>query len=54
MLSEGCPLKVVRTNGGDEVLARASNLPIGRAAFEMAKPKYPGAPNTPALLASEH
>ena len=34
MLSEGCPLKVVRTNGGDEVLARASNLLMGRAAFE--------------------
>jgi hypothetical protein len=41
MLSEGCPFKVVRANGGYEVLARASNLPIGRAAFEMAKPKYP-------------
>jgi len=25
MLSEGCPFKVVRTNGGDEVLARAAN-----------------------------
>jgi hypothetical protein len=40
-VSEGCPFKVVRANGGYEVLARASNLPIGRAAFEMAKPKYP-------------
>jgi hypothetical protein len=25
MLSEGCPFKVVRTHGGDEVLARAAN-----------------------------
>ena len=52
MLSEGCPLKVVRTNGGDEVLARASNLLIGRAAFETAKRMYPRdliepAPNPP-------
>jgi hypothetical protein len=47
MLSEGCQLKVVRTNGGYEVLARASNLPIGRAAFETAKRKYPRAPNPP-------
>jgi hypothetical protein len=28
---------VVRTNGGDEVLARAANLLIGRAAVETAK-----------------
>jgi hypothetical protein len=47
MLSEGCQLKVVRTNGGYEVLARDSNLPIGRAAFETAKRKYPSAPNPP-------
>jgi hypothetical protein len=47
MLSEGCQFKVVRTNSGYEVLARASNTPIGRAAFEMPKPKYPGAPNPP-------
>jgi hypothetical protein len=31
---EDCPYKVVRTNGSDEVLARAANLLIGRAAFE--------------------
>ena len=43
MLSEGCSFKVVRTNGGYEVLARDSNLPIGRAAFETA----PRAPNPP-------
>jgi hypothetical protein len=47
MLSEGCQLKVVRTNGGYEVLARDSNLPIGRAAFETAKRTYPRAPNPP-------
>jgi hypothetical protein len=40
----------VRTNAGYEVLARASNLPIGRAAFEPAKPMYPGAPNPPPSL----
>jgi hypothetical protein len=47
MLSEDCQFKVVRTNDGYEVLARASNLPIGRVAFETAKRKYPGAPNPP-------
>jgi hypothetical protein len=39
MFSEDCPFKVVRTNGGDEVLA--ANLLIGRAAFETAKRMYP-------------
>jgi hypothetical protein len=48
MLSEGCQFKVVRTNSGYEVLARASNIPIGRAAFEMPKPKYPRDPIEPA------
>ena len=33
MFAEECPFKVVRTNGGDEVLAQAANLLIGRAAF---------------------
>jgi hypothetical protein len=28
--AEECPFKVVRTNGSDEVLARAANLLIGR------------------------
>jgi hypothetical protein len=42
MYSEDCPFKVVRTNGSDEVLARASNLLIGRAAFETARRMYPG------------
>jgi hypothetical protein len=30
MFAEDCPFKVVRTNSGDEVLARAANLLIGR------------------------
>jgi hypothetical protein len=41
MYAEECPFKVVRTNGGDEVLARAANLLIGRAAIETAKRMYP-------------
>jgi hypothetical protein len=41
MATEDCPFKVVRTNGSDEVLARAINLPIGRAAFETAKRMFP-------------
>jgi hypothetical protein len=41
MYPEDCPFKIVRTNGGDEVLARASNLLIGRAAFETARRMYP-------------
>ncbi len=35
------PFKVVRTNGHDEVIARASNLFVGRAAFETARRLYP-------------
>jgi hypothetical protein len=41
MFAEDCPFKVVRTNGDDEVLARAANLLISRAAFETAKRMYP-------------
>lgn len=41
MWNEDCPYKVVRTNGSDEVLARAANLLIGRAAFETAGRMYP-------------
>jgi hypothetical protein len=41
MFSEDCPFKVVRTNGSDEVLARAANLLIGSAAFETARRMYP-------------
>jgi hypothetical protein len=33
--------KVVRTNGHDEVVARAVNLIIGRAAFETARRLFP-------------
>jgi len=35
------PFKVVRTNGHDEVLARAANLLVGRAAFERAAWLHP-------------
>ena len=41
MFAEECPYKIVRTNGSDEVLARAANLLIGRAAFETARRMYP-------------
>jgi hypothetical protein len=41
MATEDCPFKVVRTNGSDEVPARAINLVIGRAAFETAKRMFP-------------
>jgi hypothetical protein len=41
MFAEDCPFKVIRTNGSDEVLARAANLLIGRAAYETAKRMYP-------------
>jgi hypothetical protein len=33
--------KVVRTNGHDEILARAANLIIGRAAYETARRLFP-------------
>jgi hypothetical protein len=33
--------KVVRTNGHDEVMARAANLIIGQAAYETARRMYP-------------
>jgi hypothetical protein len=41
MFAEDCPYTLVCTNGSDEVLARAANLLIGRAAFETAKRMYP-------------
>ena len=41
MFAEDCPYKVVRTNGSDEVIARATNLLIGRAAFETARRLFP-------------
>jgi hypothetical protein len=40
MFAEECPYKVFRINGSDEVLARAANLLIGRAAFETAERMY--------------
>lgn len=51
MHSQDCQFKVVRTNGGDEALARA-NLLTGRSAFETAKRMHPGdviepSPNSP-------
>jgi hypothetical protein len=36
MSGEHLPFKVVRTNGSDEVIARAADLRVGRAAFERA------------------
>jgi hypothetical protein len=41
MLPEELPFKVVRTNGHDEVLARAANLLVGRAAYETAIRMFP-------------
>jgi hypothetical protein len=41
MLPEDLPFKVVRTNGHDEVLARAANLLMGRAAYETAVRLFP-------------
>jgi hypothetical protein len=35
------PFKVVRTNSHDEVIARAINLIVGRAAYETACRLYP-------------
>jgi len=35
------PFKVVRTNSRDEVIARAGNLLVGRAAYETAARMYP-------------
>jgi len=41
MLEEDLPFKVVRTNSHDEVIARAANLVVGRAAYETARRLYP-------------
>jgi hypothetical protein len=41
MYPEDLPFKVVRINGEDEVLARATNLLIGRAAYETAVRMFP-------------
>ena len=41
MLPEGLPFRVIRVNSEHEVLARAANLVIGRAAFETARRLFP-------------
>jgi len=41
MPQEDLPFKVVRVNLSDEVLARAGNLLIGRAAYNEAVKRYP-------------
>jgi hypothetical protein len=41
MLDEDLPFKVVRTNSHDEILARAANLLVGRAAYETAIQLFP-------------
>ena len=41
MLDEDLPFKVVRTNSHDEILARATNLLVGRAAYETAIRLFP-------------
>lgn len=40
-MQDDLPFKVVRTNTHDEILARATNLLIGRAAYETAARMYP-------------
>jgi hypothetical protein len=41
MLPENLPFRVIRINSEDEVLARANNLLVGRAAYETARSLYP-------------
>jgi hypothetical protein len=41
MLPEDLPFRVIRVNLEDEVLARATNLIIGRAAYETAVRMFP-------------
>jgi hypothetical protein len=41
ILDEDLPFKVARANSHDEVLARATNLLLGRAAYETAVRLYP-------------
>jgi hypothetical protein len=38
---DSLPFKVVRTNGHDEIVARANSLIVGRAAYETARRLYP-------------
>jgi hypothetical protein len=42
MLDDDLPYKIVRINCHDDVIARAANLLIGRAAYETARRMYPG------------
>jgi hypothetical protein len=42
MLPEDLPFRVVRVNSDDEIIARANNLIVGRAAYETAVRLYPG------------
>jgi hypothetical protein len=41
MLPEDTPFEVIRTTGHDEILVRAANLHIGRAAYETARHLFP-------------
>jgi len=41
MIPEDLPFRVIRVNSEDEVLARATNLIIGRAAYETARRLFP-------------
>jgi len=41
MVPEDLPFRVIRINSEDEILARATNLIIGRAAYETAVRLYP-------------
>jgi len=40
-MQDDLPFKVVRTNAHDEIIARAANLLVGRAAYETARRLYP-------------
>jgi hypothetical protein len=40
-MSDELPLRVVRSNGSDETLARCTNLPIAQAAYHAAARMYP-------------
>jgi hypothetical protein len=41
MHPENLPFRVIRVNSEDEVIARANNLIVGRAAYETAVRLYP-------------
>jgi hypothetical protein len=41
MLPEDLPFRVIRVNSEDEVIARANDLLVGRAAYETAVRLYP-------------